>query len=681
MRDTPSDGDASSAEPSPPDASSPHPGPPRRDDRRPWWVVFAGVGAALTAVASVLAQGDPPTPARWIWLGVSALGAVVSAIAIVIRPSRTALRAFALTSGAVFVAVLTVLALIGPVTRAATSASVALWGCDEPVEVRVLVPDESAPAFAALAQRFAERRDGDGCRPAHLTVYPAAWPRVRKAFAEGWTGTALRDLGPRPDVWIAESLEQYGRVAADAAARGRATPLVADPWPFAYTPLVLGVPNPRAESLTAHAGGTTLARLRAAAGQIGLPLVRPDPSLSYTGLRHTEAMYRHETEPRVRRDIEQRLGTAADNGGFPLGDESALLCRRRAAPDDTTSSALHITEQALVRYNAGRGLGASCPLPGEPRVRLTAFYPAPGDGFEERAESLDYNLVRWPEEGGGYRERRREAVDAFATWLTGDEGRGALLDEGLRPADGQGGLVAEQYGARGDADYVRGAWQGPPTGPLSVRLDATLTAYLDARRETEVLLAVDVSGSMGVPVDAEGRTGLQVATSAVSASLALLGPRDRFGLWTFPGDGDAPYTEIMPIAAAPDPGARAAEVARDLAARVPGGRDSPVYRTVTDGLARLAGAGPDVLPVLVVFTDGADTTRTPGIDAAVEAAASGGVRVFVVAVGEASCLSGPLSTIAADSGGACVDAEYGTVGARLGELFGLLWGGADAPAN
>ncbi|GLZ81549.1 hypothetical protein Afil01_63560 [Actinorhabdospora filicis] len=671
MRDTPPD-----------EALSTEDREPRRDEKRPWWLVFAGAGAALTAVASVLAQGDPPTPARWIWLGVAALGAIVSAIAIVIRPSRTALRVFALVSGAAFAAVLLVLALIGPVTRAAESTSVAFWGCDEPVEVRVLVPDESAPAFAALAARFAERVDGDGCRPAHLTVYSAAWPRVRKAFAEGWTGTALRDLGPRPDVWIAESLEQYGRVAADAAAHGGRTPLVADPSPFAYTPLVLGVPNPRAESLTAHAGGTALlSRLRAAAGQIGLPMLRPDPALSYTGLRHTEAMYRHETDARVRRDIEQRLGAAADQGGYPLGDEATLLCHRRAAPDDAASAAVYTTEQALVRYNAGRGLGASCPLPGQPRVRLTAFYPAPGDGFEERAESLDYTLTRWTEDGGGYRERRREAVDAFAAWLGGDEGRGALLDEGLRPADGQGGLVTEQYGARGDADYVRGSWQGPPVGPLSPRLDATLTAYLDARRETAVLLAVDVSGSMGVPVDADGRTGLQVATSAVSASLALLGPRDRFGLWTFPGDGDAPYTEVLPVASAPDPGARAAEVAGDLAARSPGGRDSPVYRTVTDGIARLTGAGPDVLPVLVVFTDGADTTRSPGIDAAVDAAASGGVRVFVVAVGEASCLSGPLSTIAADSGGACVDAEYGTVGARLGELFGLLWGGADAPAN
>jgi hypothetical protein len=52
-----------------------------------------------------------------------------------------------------------------------------------------------------------------------------------------------------------------------------------------------------------------------------------------------------------------------------------------------------------------------------------------------------------------------------------------------------------------------------------------------------------------------------------------------------------------------------------------------------------------------------------------------GVRVFVVAIGEATCGTQSLRDITAHSGGACYDAGLDSVDDVLAELFGLLWGG------
>ncbi|MEV0647402.1 vWA domain-containing protein [Phytomonospora sp. NPDC050363] len=665
--------------------------------RPPRWITSWNITAAAGAATAlgVLSQGLPSTFLAWVFL----LGATVAAMAVgyagyisLAGPDPDAddgapktrrgippgvRRAIPPAVMVVSLAVLLYLVIV-PIGVGARLAFLAV-GCSAPAEIRVLTSDESHAAVDALAAAYEARADHNGCRTAHLTAYSASWPQIREGFQAGWTGDPLRELGPRPDVWIAESRDQYERVAAEMAALGVTPAPIAAAEPFAYTPLVLGVPNPQATALEANTTGLPLTGLLNAATRAGLEIVRPDPSVSYSGLRHTEALYRHLAEPNARRSLEQRLGADADRGGYPLGDESAVLCHRRSRPDDTTSAAMLLTERALVRYNSGQAVGAGCPLPAAPVVRLTAFYPPVGDLPGELPESLDYTAVRWPsaDETTGGPRARATAAEGFAAWLNSEEATETLTAQGLRPADGDVGRYGSDPlpGARTDAGFLRGAWRDPGGVPLAQRLDTTLRSYTDARRRTRVLLAVDTSGSMSAEVDEEGRSGLEVATTAISAPLPLLGPRDAFGLWTFPGQGTEAHTEIMPVSGVDDPAERGAELSAALEAHGTGGRDSPLYRTIGDGIGHLAESGADTLPVLVVFTDGVDTSADPDVDAAIEAARSGGVRVFIVTVGDAACAGTPMASIADVSAGSCLDAEFETVGERLAGLFLLLWGG------
>jgi Mg-chelatase subunit ChlD len=118
-----------------------------------------------------------------------------------------------------------------------------------------------------------------------------------------------------------------------------------------------------------------------------------------------------------------------------------------------------------------------------------------------------------------------------------------------------------------------------------------------------------------------------------------------------------------------------AKAAVDGLAKVRPAGNTPLLQTIADGVrdAGAGGAQQDRIASLVVLTDGNDTTgRAPSeVDAAVR---DKGVRVFVIAVGEASCGTFGLRDIATHTGGACYDAEPGSIGNVLQDLFAQLWG-------
>jgi hypothetical protein len=103
-----------------------------------------------------------------------------------------------------------------------------------------------------------------------------------------------------------------------------------------------------------------------------------------------------------------------------------------------------------------------------------------------------------------------------------------------------------------------------------------------------------------------------------------------------------------------------------------------LLQTIAGGVDDAARGLGERIAGLVVLTDGNDTS---GVDpAGVDARVRGrGVRVFVIAIGEASCGAFGLRDITGHTGGACYDAATGSIGDILQNLFGLLWGGE--PAN
>jgi hypothetical protein len=153
--------------------------------------------------------------------------------------------------------------------------------------------------------------------------------------------------------------------------------------------------------------------------------------------------------------------------------------------------------------------------------------------------------------------------------------------------------------------------------------------------------------------------------------------RDEFGLWVFQGSGRPPR-QLVPV------GPGGAEVngvpRRDATVRALGAvrptGNTPLYRAIVGATGALGPADPGRIDAVVVLTDGEDYGSGITAAAMVNAVRATGVRVFVVAIGEASCGAPALAEVTRVSAGGCVQASPGDLDAELRELFRLLWGGS-----
>ncbi|WP_125776553.1 hypothetical protein [Antribacter gilvus] len=573
--------------------------------------------------------------------------------------------------------------------------------CPAAVELTVLMPQDGHAELAALVNDFADDYvDDTGCPRAHVTAFETDWHGARAAMTAGWGEDQLRDVGPRPDVWITESAAQVravaggaviaeasddveaGATAPDGATAGEPaaepgaeastpphlTPVVPEfgrQATVGSTPLVLAVPRalPGVERT-----GVPAADLIEAVAAAGVPVVRAAPDTSFTALRQAEAIY-DDVEPDGIRRVEQRVALGLAATGLPVSSDGALMCRLlEASGDSSAPAAVLTTERAMVAYNLGR----SCPSGADPGDGLIAYYP---DG----AGSVTYQAttVRWPgtppsDEAVDVRTERRRASVALLAWLA-DDAQATLPERlGLRRADGT--VQAPLDASRGVLDNVELDLEAPAWQTL----ENALTAYGLARRPTHVLVLVDASGSMREQVGASGATRFAIASLRVREAFNYLGPSDGFGLSFFSGSAaTSPVTELSISA-----GRTEGEVAAALAEHAPDGSgpvlDTPLYDAVVDGLAELdarAAADPASLYAMVVLTDGRDESDLPVALADVEARADGSAaRAYVVAVGGTSCEETGLGNVAAVTGGQCATSGFDDLDDVLTAFYLQLWG-------
>jgi hypothetical protein len=206
--------------------------------------------------------------------------------------------------------------------------------------------------------------------------------------------------------------------------------------------------------------------------------------------------------------------------------------------------------------------------------------------------------------------------------------------------------------------------------PAAELRDEALRVYAAAHRPGRVLVALDTSGSMRTTAGDGRRTRFEIALDSVDASLARMGGEDEFGLWLFSTDVSREgWHEEVPIGRR-NP-AQDATLQRLRHGFTPSG-DTPLYLAIDAGSKAVrgsAGTGPDRLRALVVVTDGQDTA-SGGLVPALDTGA--GVRVFVIAIGEASC--GPvLVRLSHGTGGECLRVAATSVDQTLATLFGTLW--------
>ncbi|WP_239087314.1 caspase family protein [Actinoplanes digitatis] len=531
--------------------------------------------------------------------------------------------------------------------------AVAGGGCPAPAQVRVAAAPGGLGAYREVAAGFegwvAERQHG--CRAVDLYVYPAAVDDLTEGLRRGWGVGGdgrdyLRDVGPHPDVWLPAAADEVPPDSRDVIDRVEL---------IGQTPIVLGVPararipgdeeqRPSVLSLPAL--------LAAVGGRHGV--VRGDFAGSAVARMATATLYQDGTlDPALARtDIEQPLERFLDSGGYPVGDEAALLCHQRRVRGST---AVLLTEQQVVRFNRGDApdggcVGGAAPAAGD---RLHAFYPATTPAVRQVAVTLN-----WPRSAQGGTARSYAAW--FVRWLRQKPGRQALLRSGLRPI----GLdAADPIGPANGAlaDWPFAHWVPGEPNALTRRDVAAL--YAAARRPGRFLVALDASGSMNTVTADPDRTRFEVAAAAVEQAASRLGRRDELGLLTFSGRS---AREVLPIAAAGgDPVGR---VRRSAAGIRPAG-DTPLYEAVRRGAAALRAGPGDAQRTLVVLTDGKDTSGQPRPSAAQTA----GVRIFVIAVGDVSCADAALAALTTDSGGRCFDAGPDSLQPALTSMFRAVW--------
>ncbi|GHJ48369.1 hypothetical protein Cs7R123_57110 [Catellatospora sp. TT07R-123] len=563
--------------------------------------------------------------------------------------------------------------------------------CGFPPVVGIVASPEMAGLAHTLTAAY-ERSTAaanDGCRTSRLYVTEQGSADVLEALRQadaapspGGASTARYSL--EPDVWLTESAEE---AIGLAAARTRDTvPRV----PLGISPIVLGVVSskvgpdaPQPNGRDPQAAGKPALRWADLLDRASRPIgsnggygdwggvIRPNPKESVTGELATVGLYGllaggEPTAPGSsavlrERELERGLRSAQDRGHYPLGDVGTILCYQLTK---AARFAIVLSERALIEYNTTGPRSGTCArdAPPTPENRLVAFYP--GD-----TPVLTPQAIQLRRSDRTQNPARFAAAGDFLSWLRSGPGRQVLQLAGLRSADG--GTVQPLPARQG----IRAQWPfAAPTAPAALDDAGRLVLRQQmaaASRSAKVALALDLSGSMTTPTSGRNANRFTVAVDGVERLLGSIGTADQFGLLVFSGQpGMKPVRQIRQIA--PLTPLQPAAVAADLRRLWPNG-DTPLYRAIAESaqVVRAAPGEPDDLRAVVVLTDGRDTSKPR--PAAIEVPT--GVRVFVLAIGEASCADQLLSDVTEGSDGDCVEVRsVDLVGAELVRMFDRLWG-------
>ncbi|MEU8424288.1 extracellular solute-binding protein [Micromonospora sp. NPDC048835] len=416
---------------------------------------------------------------------------------------------------------------------------------------------EKAALLVDLAERY-NRSDrsieGGGCAQVHVSALNSG--KATEALATGWTHTGL----PQPQVWLPTSSLWTGqlRLLDEAAGRELQTP---DRYPsIANSPLVIAMPQPKAE-LIRKRGSLGWGEILGLSGRDGwagfgkpewgrFTFGKDNPNLSTSGLAATIATYYaavQRASDLTRSDLDDPAVTQfvrrIEANVSHYSDDSVDLLRSLAEADLTGGagstddmSAIVLQEELVDLYNTG---ALSPRQEGQergrrPNVPLVAVHPREG------TFNLDHPFVVLPSAD----ERQRAAAADFQRFLTEGDQQESFARLGFR--DHERRASAELLASVG-AEPSGGLNYFEPPDPEVV--GAMLDGWRTLRKKANILIALDTSGSMLAKVGT--RTRFQVASAAAGKGLALLNAEDRVGLWSFSSETEqrpkSPYQEDVPL--------------------------------------------------------------------------------------------------------------------------------------
>ncbi|MFF2125449.1 caspase family protein [Streptomyces olivochromogenes] len=512
--------------------------------------------------------------------------------------------------------------------------------CGPPVELRLLTDPDLESTVRKAADAYltsAANTTGGGCRRSGITVYGAGSAAVVAGLrdqSDPWQRPVSddtdpqRDIGPQPDIWIPGTLATAARARSSGVARTYVT-LEPDAAPFAYSPMVLSLPQDIAEDSLDDRTGDSLAGLRAklARRDKSASVRRPDPEYTDSALLATVGLYGP-----GKADVGRAEESVAQTGP-PAPTAGDLLCTLPDNADTDRSTAALVPEFLMVS-------GVGCDR--TTRTPRRAEYPDDVPGL-----TPTFVRVRWT---GGDKDgaARDDAVRRFHDWLTGT-GLAVFGQDGFRAPSGARALLAAHDSATGLISDP-----GRPAGAAGAEaMDTALNQYRNAKGPGRVLFLLDSSGSMaGLWQGPGGAPGI------LKQSLGGLGTQDEYGVWSVASPGRGPYAELLPFGPHKR---RDAERALDGAA-VKDAEADP-YGALKAALDTMDRKGrDDDRPELIVFlTDDEDDnhlTAKGHLDELLDSARTKGVPVVMAALDSGGCAKGrPDQRISDASGGRCLDTK------------------------
>ncbi|MGL5818634.1 MAG: VWA domain-containing protein [Phycicoccus sp.] len=262
---------------------------------------------------------------------------------------------------------------------------------------------------------------------------------------------------------------------------------------------------------------------------------------------------------------------------------------------------------------------------------------------QDRTALLRYTW--WTTARGSADPVRQEALATVLRTLTSAEAAPALHDAGLRPAPTGPGLAtspAPAVGAGGPELPALTAEPFPVLGPHHA--DHVLAAWNAQDRRADVLVVVDVSGSMADPAAGSWAPLVEVVTSAAQDLTELLPDDATLGAWVF-GSRLRGTSDHVQLVAPRELGAdHRATVRRALAGVTARPTGTGLYDTVLDAYTHAAKRARAGVPAhVIVFTDGRDehdrdSIGLAGLERAITALGAGGQgpQLTVIAYGAES---------------------------------------------
>jgi Ca-activated chloride channel family protein len=372
--------------------------------------------------------------------------------------------------------------------------------------------------------------------------------------------------GPRPVIWSPAS-SAWGLILNQRLTDAGGQPMAPEGTPFMVTPLVIAMPKPMADAIgypdkpIGFADILQLSRDKEGWGAFGHPewgpfrLGKTNPNFSTSGLSALIAQYYAATgkvgdlsvEDLAKPEV-QKFARGVESAVVHYGDTTLSFLNNWYRTDArgtslTYTSAVAVEEKSLIDYNRGNpdGVLEAGEEPLEPKIPLVAIYPKEGTLFSDNPFFiLD---APWVD------ERQAQAAQQFTDFVQRPENQRRVLEFGFRPGNTEVDIGDPISKANGVDPAQPQTLLELPEPPVMVE---ALDRWEQQRKAAQVMIVMDVSGSMGDAAGGEGReTKLDLAKEAAIEALDQFKNADEVGLRIFSTELSAQeptdYIDLVPI--------------------------------------------------------------------------------------------------------------------------------------